>query len=112
VQEVFCVSEDQAEFEEDVSTENSRYRLLIEITDRVTRAKSLPDAFKEIAPPVLALTGCELLNISLHDPSRDCMLSRAIGRGTRTVESLTLFRWTRPRQDGPGNISEQRMTNF
>jgi hypothetical protein len=35
---------------EDVSPEHSRYRLLLEITDMVARASSLPDAFKELAP--------------------------------------------------------------
>ena len=55
------------------SFEQSRYRLLLEITDVVARAESLPDAFRELAPPVLALTGGELLNLSLYDPRRDCM---------------------------------------
>src|SRR5271155_4072254 len=57
------------------SSERDRYRLLLEITDVVARSESLPDAFKELAPPVLALTGGELLNLSLHDPRRDCMLT-------------------------------------
>ena len=43
------------------------------ITDLVARAQNLSDAFKEFAPPVLALTGGELLNLSLPDPRRDCM---------------------------------------
>ncbi|MBZ5613296.1 MAG: sigma 54-interacting transcriptional regulator [Acidobacteriia bacterium] len=60
----------------DPSSEHSRYRLLLEITDMVARANSLPDAFKELAPPVLDLTGGELLSLSLHDPRRDCMLNR------------------------------------
>jgi formate hydrogenlyase transcriptional activator len=55
------------------SSERNRYRLLLEITDVVARAESLPDAFKELAPPVLALTGGVLLNLSLYDPRRDCM---------------------------------------
>jgi len=55
------------------SSAGSRYRLLLEITDVVARAESLPDAFKQLAPPVLALTGGELLNLSLYDPRRDCM---------------------------------------
>ncbi len=55
------------------SPERSRYRLLLEITDVVARANSLPEAFKELAPPVLALTGGELLNLSLYDRRRDCM---------------------------------------
>jgi formate hydrogenlyase transcriptional activator len=53
-----------------------RYRALLQITDRIARASSLPDAVREFAPPVLDLTGGELLNLSLHDPSRDCMLNR------------------------------------
>ena len=60
----------------DPSPERSRYRLLLEITDMVARASSPPDAFKELAPPVLDLTGGELLSLSLHDPRRDCMLNR------------------------------------
>ena len=55
------------------SSERNRYRLLLEITDVVARAESLPDAFKQLAAPVLALTGGELLNLSLYDPRRDCM---------------------------------------
>ena len=60
----------------DSSPENNRYRLLLEVTDRVAGTQSLPDALKELAPPVLALTGGELLNLSLHDPRRDCMLTQ------------------------------------
>jgi formate hydrogenlyase transcriptional activator len=59
-----------------LSPERNRYRLLLAITDLVARAKSLPDAFKTLAPPVLELTGGELLNLSLHDPYRDCMLTQ------------------------------------
>ncbi len=55
------------------SSERNRYRLLLEITDVVARAESVPEAFKQFAPPVLALTGGELLNLSLYDASRDCM---------------------------------------
>jgi formate hydrogenlyase transcriptional activator len=58
---------------EDSSPEHSRYRLLLEVTDMVARANSLPDAFKELAPPVLDLTGGELLSLSLHDARRNCM---------------------------------------
>ncbi|MGD0211633.1 MAG: sigma 54-interacting transcriptional regulator [Terriglobales bacterium] len=59
--------------EGDASAETKRYRLLLEIHDLVARAQNLPDAFKKFAPPVLALTGGELLNLSVHDPRRDCM---------------------------------------
>ena len=62
--------------EGDASPERARYRLLLEITDTVARAKSLPDAFKELAPPVLDLTGGELLNLALYDPRRNCMLNQ------------------------------------
>jgi formate hydrogenlyase transcriptional activator len=59
----------------DSSLERDRYRLLLEITDLVARAQSLPEAFRDLAPPVLALTGGELLNLSLHDPQRDRMVT-------------------------------------
>jgi formate hydrogenlyase transcriptional activator len=62
-----------AAFEGDATAETKRYRLLLEITELVARAQNLPAAFKEFAPPVLALTGGEMLNLSLHDPRRDCM---------------------------------------
>ena len=55
------------------SAERNRYRLLLEITDVVARAESLPDAFKQLAPPVLDITRGELLNLSLYDPRGDCM---------------------------------------
>ena len=70
------MAESALRLEGDASPEVSRYRLLLEITDLVARAKSLPDAFKDLAAPVLALTGGELLNLSLHDPRRDCMRTR------------------------------------
>jgi formate hydrogenlyase transcriptional activator len=55
------------------SPERSRYRLLLEITDVVARAENLPAAFKQLASPVLALTGGELLSLSFYYPRRDCM---------------------------------------
>jgi formate hydrogenlyase transcriptional activator len=58
------------------SPEHNRYRLLLEITDVVAQSRSLSDAFKELAPAVLALTGGELLNLSLYDPRRDCILTQ------------------------------------
>jgi formate hydrogenlyase transcriptional activator len=70
------VSENIVVIESDPSPEPDRYRLLLEITDLVARSQSLPDAFKELAAPVLELTGGELLNLSLHDPRRDCMLTQ------------------------------------
>jgi formate hydrogenlyase transcriptional activator len=69
------MSETSSEIEENTSPEHNRYRLLLDVTDVVARAQSLPDAFKEIAPPVLDMTGGELLNLSLYDPRLDCMLT-------------------------------------
>jgi formate hydrogenlyase transcriptional activator len=60
----------------DSSSERNRYRLLLEITGMLARARSLPDVFKELATPVLAVTGCEFLNLSFHEPRRDCMLTQ------------------------------------
>jgi formate hydrogenlyase transcriptional activator len=62
--------------EENASPESKRYRLLLEVTDRVARTQSLPEAFRDLAPPVLALTEGELLNLSLYDPGRNCMVTR------------------------------------
>lgn len=55
--------------------ERHRDRLLLEITDSVVRARSLPDLFKELAPRILNLTGCEFLKFSLHDPRQNCMIT-------------------------------------
>ncbi|MBZ5667323.1 MAG: sigma 54-interacting transcriptional regulator [Acidobacteriia bacterium] len=62
--------------EENPTSEESRFQVLLEITDLVARAKSLTDAFKDVAPPVLALTGGVLLDFSVHDPYRNCMLTQ------------------------------------
>jgi len=59
----------------DPSPEHDRYRLLLEITDVIARAQSVHEAFKELASPVLDLTGGELLSFSLHDARRDCMVN-------------------------------------
>src|SRR5450755_3614210 len=71
-----ALSEYGAGLKSDSSPERDRYRLLLEITDLVARAQSLPEAFKEFAPPVLALTGGELLNLSLYDQRRGLMLTQ------------------------------------
>jgi len=80
------MSESGVALGKDASPERNRYRGLLEITDLVVRAKSLPDAFKELAPPVLALTAGELLNVSLHDPRRDCMLTHYWKRNQESGE--------------------------
>jgi formate hydrogenlyase transcriptional activator len=69
------MSESGSAFEGNPLPERDRYRLLLEITDVVARSQSLPEAFKKLASPVLELTGGELLNLSLHDPQRDCMVT-------------------------------------
>lgn len=69
------MSESRVALDGVASSERNRYRLLLEVTDVVARAESLPDAFRELAPPVLALMGGELLSLSLHDARRDCMLN-------------------------------------
>ena len=64
------------ELAREAAKESSRYRLLLQVTDQVARAESLPEAFNELAPPVLALTGGEMLNLSLHDSRRNCIVTR------------------------------------
>src|SRR5579862_209487 len=58
------------------ASEHQRYRLLLQITDLVARTEHLPDVFKELAPPVLELTGADLLYLSLQDPLQNRMLTR------------------------------------
>ena len=70
------MSEISFELGGDPSLEHNRYRLLLEITDIVARAQSLPEAFKQLAPPVLDMTRGELLNLSLYDQRQDCMLTQ------------------------------------
>src|SRR5713101_2638698 len=55
--------------------ERHRDRRLLETTDVVVRARNLPDLFKELAPRVLNLTGCDFLKFSQHDPSQNCMVT-------------------------------------
>src|SRR5882757_4899314 len=57
------------------SRERLRDRLLLATTDVVVRARNLPDLFKELAPRILSLTGCEFLKFSLHDPHQNCMIT-------------------------------------
>ncbi len=70
------MSTDRVTLGEDALPDQSRYQLLLQITDLIAQAKTLPDVLKELAPPVLAVTGGHLLNLALHDPHRDCMLTQ------------------------------------
>ena len=105
----------------DPSPKRDRYRLLLEITDLIARAKNLPDAFKEIAPPALALTEGELLNLSLHDPRRDCMLTHYWKRNDESGEfdpfpvDETTSGWVWKHQEPiaiPDVAREQRFSGF
>lgn len=55
--------------------QRERERLLLETTDLIVRARNLPDLFKELAPPILNVTGCDFLKFSLHDPRQNCMIT-------------------------------------
>jgi formate hydrogenlyase transcriptional activator len=55
--------------------ERHRDRRLLEATDVVVRARNLLDLFKELAPRILNLTGCDFLKFSEHDPSQNCMIT-------------------------------------
>jgi formate hydrogenlyase transcriptional activator len=63
-------------FEDYSSSGRDRYQLLLKVTDQIARTQSLPDALKELAVPVLKLTGGELLGLSLYDSRRDLMLTQ------------------------------------
>jgi formate hydrogenlyase transcriptional activator len=81
--------ENKLELEGSSSPERNRYRVLLEVTDRIARAPSLPEAVKEFASPMLDLTEGELLNLSLHDSNRDCMLNRYWKRNRESGEFAT-----------------------
>jgi formate hydrogenlyase transcriptional activator len=53
-----------------------RYRALLDVSDLVASSQNLADAFEQLAPLVLELTGGELLNLSLYDPHQDQMVTR------------------------------------
>jgi formate hydrogenlyase transcriptional activator len=53
-----------------------RDQLLIEIADRLVRARNVSELFQEMAPRILQLTGSDFLKFALHDPEQDCMISR------------------------------------
>ncbi len=76
----------QEKFEEELWPEARRYQLLRELTDVVARATSLPDAFQELAPLVLAVTGGEMLNLSLYDPQEGRMRSHYWKRNRESGE--------------------------
>lgn len=59
--------------EGDPPPESDRSRLLLEIADVVASSQSLPEAIEAISAPVLALTGGDLLNLSLYDQHRGHM---------------------------------------
>ena len=86
MQGVYCVAGESAARDRGGSPERSRYRVLLEVTDIVQHAKSLPEAFRDLALPVLDLTGCEFLNMSLHDPKQNCMRTRYWTKNRETGE--------------------------
>jgi Transcriptional regulator containing GAF, AAA-type ATPase, and DNA binding domains len=53
------------------SSEQTRYRLLLEITDQFSQATNLFDAFNKFAPPLLDVTASDLLCLSLIEAHRD-----------------------------------------
>jgi len=59
-----------------ISPDRDHCRVFLEITDALCRATNFPEAFKELAPPLLALTDGEFLNLSLRDPHRDFVLTQ------------------------------------
>jgi formate hydrogenlyase transcriptional activator len=59
---------------EESPEQHSRYEsLLADVTNRISESLSLPDALRDLASPLLASTGSELLSLSLYDQQRDAM---------------------------------------
>ncbi|MBI3477066.1 MAG: sigma 54-interacting transcriptional regulator [Acidobacteria bacterium] len=53
----------------------NRDQLLVEATELVVRAPSLPDILKELAPRILSVTACDYLKFALYDPIQNCMIT-------------------------------------
>jgi formate hydrogenlyase transcriptional activator len=112
------MSENGVALGSDFSAESGRYRLLLEITGLVARAQNLPGAFKEFARPVLALTKGELLSLSLHDPRRDCMLTRYWKRNDESGEfdpfpvDETVDGWAWKHQEPAAILDTEREQRF
>ena len=63
---------------------DSRYHLLLEITDHLGQSTNLVDVFAKFAPPLLDLTASDLLCLSLLEAHRDYMSTQY---WTRTRDS-------------------------
>jgi formate hydrogenlyase transcriptional activator len=72
------------------SPESSRYRLLLEATDILTHSRGPHDLFKELAPRIFNLTGCNFLNFSMYDEHHDCMVTH-YWKGNRETGELDAF---------------------
>jgi hypothetical protein len=75
---------------ENYPSEHSRYRLLLEITDQLSQATNLFDAFNKFAPPLLDVTASDLLCLSLLEAHWDTRV-RNTGRGRMEAESSRRF---------------------
>jgi len=106
------VSEESVALDQDASPERTRYRVLLEITDLIAHAKSLPEAFKETGPPGAGSHGMRVVDFTpTTTRAGTCSLCSASYWKKRRgkVESSTLFRSNRSGDaGGHGNI---RRTN-
>jgi formate hydrogenlyase transcriptional activator len=66
--------------------EDCRYRELLGIADLLVGTRSRADLFRNLAPRILELTGCEFLNFSLHDPRQNCMITHYWKRNQESGE--------------------------
>lgn len=55
------------------TSENCRYRRLLESSDSILQTLSLPELLKQLAPSIFSLTGCYFLDFSIYDPVQNCM---------------------------------------
>ena len=58
--------------------------ILLEIADLVVRDNSSLDLFKDLAPRLQELTGCDFAVFSLHDPTHDCIITHFWKTGKET----------------------------
>ena len=51
------------------------YEILLEIADLIARDNSSLDLFKDLAPVLQELSGCDFVKVSLHDPTQNCIIA-------------------------------------
>jgi len=66
------------------------YEIVLEIADLIARDLSSHDLFNDVAPLLQALTSCDFVNFSLHDPTQNRMLNH-FWKASKETGELDVF---------------------